>query len=84
MTITYAQNIFAQNTKIYQDKSVFALSELRLDMAAYKGQANNFWNSKRMTTVFDLHGKTAITQNYTKFTNQPGPMPTVCINMWQV
>lgn len=22
-------------------------------------------------------------QNYAKFTNQPGPMPTVCINMWQ-
>jgi predicted transcriptional regulator YdeE len=22
-------------------------------------------------------------QNYAKFTNQPGPMPTVCIDMWQ-
>lgn len=22
-------------------------------------------------------------QNYAKFTNQPGPMPAVCINMWQ-
>lgn len=22
-------------------------------------------------------------QNYSKFTNQPGPMPTVCIDMWQ-
>ena len=22
-------------------------------------------------------------QNYTKFTNQPGPMPAVCIDMWQ-
>lgn len=22
-------------------------------------------------------------QNYAKFTNQPGPMPDVCVNMWQ-
>jgi len=39
-------------------------------------------------TSFDNVGKefetlTIPTQKYAKFTNQPGPMPAVCIDMWQ-
>jgi len=39
-------------------------------------------------TIFEGVNKSFVTliipaQNYAKFTNQPGPMPAVCIDMWQ-